>query len=63
MDVEERTKKAITVTRQILFGIFDDPFALAFMTFYEVEPDELEDKVTQILEYLEMSAEEAEGHE
>ena len=64
MDAEKRTQIAITMTREILASLFDDPGTMAFMTFYEVEPQELEDKVCKILEYLEKTApEEAEGVE
>lgn len=64
MNAEKRTQIAITMTREILANMFDDPGAIAFMTFYEVEPDEVEDKVSQILYYLEKTAiEEAEGVE
>ncbi len=61
MDVEERTKMAITITRELFMKMFDDPFAVTFMTFYEVEPEEVEDKVDKILGYLEKTSEEAEG--
>jgi len=53
MDVEERTKKAIILTREILLRSLDEPGTLAFMTFYEIEPDEVEEKVADILEYFE----------
>ena len=62
MDAEKRTEIAIVMTRTLLTSILEDPGTLAFVTFYEIEPDEVEDKIAQILEYLEKTApEEAEG--
>jgi len=64
MDAEKRTQIAITMTRELLANMFDDPVAMALMTYYEVESDEVEDKVYEILYYLEKTApEEAEGVE
>lgn len=61
MDVEERTRNAIAFTRIILRSVLDDPGALAFMTFYELSSGDLEDKIAEILKYLEKTApEEAE---
>jgi len=62
MDAEKRTQIAITMTRELLANMFDDPVAMALMTYYEVEPEEVEDKVAEVLEYLDKTApEEAEG--
>ncbi|GAH23518.1 unnamed protein product [marine sediment metagenome] len=61
MDVEERKQTTSTITRELFMRMFDDPFVMAFMTFYEVEPEEVEDKVDEILEYLEKKTEAAEG--
>lgn len=64
MDAEKRTQIAITMTRELLANMFDDPVAMALMTYYEVEPEEVEDKVFEILYYLENTApEEAESIE
>ncbi len=61
MDVEKRTKKAIILTREILLRTLDDSGAVAFMTFYEIEPDEVEEKVADILEYFEKTDPEEKG--
>ena len=64
MDAEKLTQIAITMTRTLLAEMIDDPVAMAFMTFYEINPEEVEDKVSQILHYLDKTApEEAEGVE
>lgn len=60
MDAEERTEKAITLTRTIMFNVFDDPGAILEMTINNVDPEEVEDKVCGILEYLEKTTQEAE---
>ncbi len=53
MDVEERTKDAILLTRKIMLSVIDDPHTMIIMTSELVEPEEVEDKITEILEYLE----------
>jgi len=53
MGAEERTRKAITLTRTMLLSILEDPGAMVLMTAELVEPEELEDKIAEILKYLE----------
>ena len=61
VDVNKRTKRAIILTREILLNALDDPGTVAFMTFYEIEPEEVENKVADILEYFEKTDPEEEG--
>ena len=64
MDAEKRTQIAITMTREILTSLFDDPGTMVLMSINEVDPEEIENQVCKILEYLEKTApEEAEGVE
>lgn len=53
MDVEERTKSAIILTREILLRALDDSYTMIMMTSELVEPEELEDKIAEVLAYLE----------
>jgi len=53
MDVEERTKKAIILTREILLRALDEPGTIVLMTAELVEPEEVENKIADILEYFE----------
>ncbi len=61
MDVEERTKEVIILTREILLSIFDDPGSLIAMVANDVTTEDIEDQVCNILEYLEKTIPEAEG--
>ena len=67
MDASQRTRDAITITRTILTKALTSPFTLAVMTVESMDPDAIEDKVYDILCYLEktrpVKAEEAEGDE
>ena len=53
VDAEKRTKKAIILTREILLRALDEPGTMVLMTAELVEPEEVEDKITEILEYFE----------
>ena len=53
MDIEERTKKAIILTREILLRALDEPGTIVLMSAEHVEPEELEDLIADILEYFE----------
>jgi len=53
MDAEQRTRDAITITRTILTKALTSPFTLVVMTRDEVDPDAMEDKVYEVLWYLE----------
>ena len=61
MDVEERAKEAIRITRKMLTSILDNPLALSFMSAGRCEPEELEDLIADILEYFEKTNPEEEG--
>jgi len=52
VNAEERTHKAITITRGILMDVLDDLGAMLQMTLEGTEPEEVENQVTMILEYL-----------
>jgi len=52
MNAGERTRLAITITREILTNMMDDPGAMVAMTMDLVKPDNVEDTVSEILEYL-----------
>ncbi|MBA7667298.1 hypothetical protein ES703_75385 [subsurface metagenome] len=56
MDAEERTKEAINRTRAILREALDDSYTIIIMTAKFVEPEEIEDKIAEILEYLDKTA-------
>lgn len=53
MDAEQITAIAIQATREILMKALDSPFTLAVMTVEQMDPEEVEDQVERILEYLE----------
>jgi len=53
MDAEQRTHKAIHLTRTVLFDALCNPLALIAMYANDVDPEDLQDKVYDILEYLE----------
>jgi len=61
MDVEERTKEAIILTREILLSVLDDPGSLIAMIVNDVAPEDVEDQVCNVLEYLGKTTPEAEG--
>jgi len=49
---EQRVHKAITITRGILMDVLDDLGAMLQMPLEGTEPEEVENQVTMILEYL-----------
>jgi len=53
MDTEQRTRDAIKITRVVLKGALTSPFTLALMTTMEIDPGHVEDKVYEVLCYLE----------
>jgi len=53
MDAEQRTHKSIKYTRTVLPSILRNPLALIAMYVNDVDPDDLQDKGYDILEYLE----------
>ena len=63
MDAEERTHDAVSITRELLYNVFDDPGAIIMMTMDCIKPEDVENQVAMILEYLERTKplEEAEG--
>jgi len=56
MDAETRTHTAITITRGILKKALDSPFTMVEMTWFDIDPDAVEDEVERILCYLEKTA-------
>ena len=62
MNAEERTLAAIEVARCFLRRALYDPVILILMTANDVSPDDVEDGVTEILEYLEKTKEEEKPH-
>ena len=67
MDADQRTRDAIIITRTILSKALTSPFTMVHMTMFEEDPEHVQDKVYDILCYLEktrpVKAEEAEGDE
>jgi len=53
MDAEQRTHEAIKYTKTVLPGILRNPLALIAMYVNDVDPEDLQDKVYDIMEYLE----------
>jgi len=58
MSAEERSKQTILLTRGILRDALRDTNALMLMVIYAVKPDEIEDKITEILTYLDKTKDE-----
>jgi len=56
MGAEERTLRAIEITRSTVERIFMNPDVLVSMAGLDVGPDDVEDVITEILEYLEKTA-------
>lgn len=52
MDARERTKIAIAATREILMDVLDDPCAMLTMTLDCIKPEDIENQVAMILEYM-----------
>lgn len=52
-DVEERTEKAITLTRILLKRALASPDTMAMMAVNEVEPEHIETQAYNFLHYLE----------
>ncbi|MCK4299693.1 MAG: hypothetical protein KAX80_09175 [Planctomycetes bacterium] len=52
MDAEERTNIAIKATREILMDVLDDPCAILAMTLDCIKPEDVENQVVMILEYM-----------
>jgi len=61
MDARERTKLAITITREILTSMMDDAEAVMVMTLNCIKPEDVENQVAMILEYLDKTAPEADA--
>ncbi|GAH72286.1 unnamed protein product, partial [marine sediment metagenome] len=53
MDAEMRTQSAITCTRYILQKALDSPFTMTVITLDDLNPEHLQDKIYEILCYLE----------
>lgn len=56
MTAEERSDRAITITRTILRWVLDDSKAMIMFVNGSVTPEFLQDEVFMILEYLELTA-------
>ncbi|MBU1082430.1 MAG: hypothetical protein KKB59_18235 [Spirochaetes bacterium] len=52
MDAEERVHNAISITRELLMDAFDHPMAIIRMTVDCTKPEDVENQVAMILEYL-----------
>jgi hypothetical protein len=57
MSAEERTRRAILLTRSVLRGALNDPDALVKMIAYDVTPEAIEDRIAEILAYLDKTKE------
>ena len=61
MSTEERALREREVTRSILHRVLLDPRALLTMVAHGIGPEDMEAKVTELLEYLERTREERAG--
>jgi len=52
MDARERKKLAIEATREVLTNVLDDPCAILAMTLDCIKPEDIENQVAMILEYM-----------
>jgi len=59
MIAEKRTAMAIDTTRTLLINMMDNPQAIIEMVVSNMAPEDVENKVYEILEYLEKTATEA----
>lgn len=59
--VEERVHNAIIITRELLMNAFDDPRAVIMMAMDCTKPEDVENQVAMILEYLDKTEPEKEG--
>lgn len=57
MSAEERTRYAILLTRSVLRGVLNDPDALVKMIAHDVTPEAIEDRIAEILAYLDKTKE------
>ena len=55
MGAEERIHDAISITRDILMEVLDDPDALMAMTIDCTTPEDVENQVVMILKYLDQT--------
>lgn len=60
MDAEKRTQITITKTRELFMSMLADPGALVEMTVNDIDPEEVEEKVGEILAYLDKTEPEGE---
>jgi hypothetical protein len=58
MNYEERALEAIRVTRAVLERARSDGRVLIYMASTGTDPEDVEEEITNILEYLEKTAEE-----
>ena len=52
MDAKERTRLAIEATREILMNVLEDPGAMLAMILDCIKPEDVENQVAMILEYM-----------
>ncbi|TSA39932.1 hypothetical protein D4R30_00400 [archaeon] len=62
MSEESATLRAIKQTRIILGYALEGDQLLAYMAAHDIAPSDVEDVVTEILEYLDRTAEEEKPH-
>ena len=55
MDDKERRRLAVEVTRSLLTKAMDDPIAMGYLAIFEVTPQDLENAVGMVLNYLEVT--------
>lgn len=53
MDAKERKQNAVNITRELLMNAFDHPMAIIRMTVDYTKPEDVENQVAMILEYME----------
>ena len=56
-DDRDRRRIAVLTTRGLLLKAMDDPVAMAYLARFEVTPRGLEEKVGEVLDYLERTSE------
>ena len=61
MDANERTRIAIAATREILMDVLDNPCAMLTMTLDCIKPEDVENQVAMILEYMDRTKSEEEA--
>ena len=60
MNDRERRALTVSVTRALVKKALDDPVAMGYLSHFEVTPKDLEEKIGEVLGYLERTEEKEE---